>query len=93
MSLAITGAKALDKLGAALHGLDAIADLANSKFHGADRAMELLSIIASIVDHLRDGFNDKVDVSAIHQSLLKLRTDLMEHDRDAESALDKKFPR
>jgi hypothetical protein len=88
MSIRATGAKSLDMLAVALHALDTIAELVK----GRGGSTHALALVEEVVNHVRDGFAG-ADPNTIHEAFLKLRTDLMENDRDADTALDKKFPR
>ena len=89
------GSRSLDMFAAALHGLDTIAELAHAgeRTARANHAIEILRLISTVVDRLKEGFAGKLEASVIHENLLKLRADLLENDRDADTALDKKFPR
>lgn len=96
MSIATTATKSLDMLAAALHGLDTIAELARVGYvssRGTNRAIEILGLIGTVVDRLKDGFDGKLDAKTIHDNFLELRTNLLMNDAAADSELDKKFPR
>jgi len=89
------GSRSLDMFAAALHGLDTIAELAHAgeRTSRGNHAIEMLKLIGTVVDRLKEGFAGKLEASVIHGNLLKIRADLLENNRAADAALDKKFPR
>lgn len=87
-----TALKSLDMLNAAIHGLEAIGDIARIGIKRID-AQPALQAIIEVIESIGDGFRGKLDASTVTQSIAKLRASLASNDAAIESELDKKFPR
>lgn len=94
MTIGLQASKALDMFSAAAHGLDTIGELSKSQLGGTGHdAIAMLAVIAQIVGRIRDGFAGKVDPKTIHDEFLELRAGVLSNNAEADSELDKKFPR
>jgi hypothetical protein len=83
---------ALDKLGSAIHALDAIEAIAKQVGGGpAKEVFEAIHIIAVIVDTVRAGFEDKLTVKNVEDEILSLRKTILDHDIAFDLALHNKF--
>jgi hypothetical protein len=94
MTLRERATRSLDLLSTALHGLDAVSELAKGGAGGTgERAISILKVIEAVVDTIKRGFDGEVTAAAVHDELLKIRTALLTNDAAADAELDKKFPR
>jgi hypothetical protein len=83
---------ALDKLGSAIHAIDAIEQITKQILgEDAEDAIEALHIIAVIIDTVRAGFEDKLTAKNVEDEILSLRRTILNNDTAADQALHDKF--
>jgi hypothetical protein len=83
---------AFDKLGSAVHALDAIEQIAQQTLgDGVKDALEAVRIITLIIDTVRAGFDDKLAVKDVENEIKALRKTLLDNDTVADQALHDKF--
>jgi hypothetical protein len=94
MSLLDKAKKFFDMSSVALSALELVGDIAKGELGSrGTSAVELLELIAKIVEKVKAGFDGTVSAADIKAEIAKMRSDIAANDAAADAAVDEKFPK